>query len=437
MTSDRVFLFLQGPSSPVFARIADRLEARGARCLRINICTGDRVFWRRGGAYNYRGRFEDWPAWLGAFLGGHGVTDIVLLGEERPYHAVARALAKDRDIDLYVVEMGYLRPDWITLERGGMSSNSHFPDDPERILAAAVGLPEPDWQRRYAHSFAAEAAYDLAYNLPNVFLPFLHPHYRRHAIDHPLAEYAGWLRRLVGARARRHAAEEKVAALCAGGTPFYLMPLQLQTDFQIRAHSPFAGQEEAIAQVIRSFTANASDGCRLVFKTHPLDNGLIDWAAVVAGEAAGPGVGGKVTVIDGGDLDRLIDAAEGVVTINSTVGLHALRRLKPTTCLGTALFDIEGLCDQRPLDQFWRNPAKPDPELCRAFFRLLAVAIHVRGTFYAKPGIDAAAEAIADRLVQRTVNEPGAFVDPPPRKPADRAGPGASIGYGPLNTLCQ
>lgn len=437
MTSERVFLFLQGPSSPLFARIADCLEARGAGCLRINICAGDRVFWRRKGSQNYRGRFEDWPAWLATFLSRNGVTDIILLGEERPYHAVARALAKERDIGVYVVEMGYLRPDWITLERGGMSSNSHFPNDPAAILAAAAGLPEPDWERKYAHSFLAEAAYDLAYNLPNVFLPFLHPHYQRHAIAHPLAEYAGWLRRLIGAGGRRRKAQAQVAALCAGGEPFFLMPLQLQTDYQIRAHSPFARQEEAIAMVLRSFAEHASPNCRLVFKIHPLDNGLIDWAGVVAGEATRANVGGRTAVIDGGDLDRLIEGAQGVVTINSTVGLHALRRLKPTTCLGTALFDIEGLCDQRPLDLFWSAPTEPDPRLCQAFFRLLATAIHVRGTFYAKAGIDAAAEAIAERLARRTVNEPGAFIDPPPRKSVHRADPGASIGYGPLNRLCQ
>ena len=437
MTPGRVFLFLQGPSSPLFARIADRLDARGARCLRVNICTGDRVFWRRGGAHNYRGRFENWSAWLSALMAGQGVTDIVLLGEERPYHAVARALAKERGIDVYVVEMGYLRPDWITLERGGMSSNSHFPNDPEMIRAAAEGLPEPDWERKFAHGFLAEATYDLAYNLPNVFLPFLHPHYKRHAIDHPLAEYGGWLKRLAGARKRGRQAEAQVAGLLADGAPFFLMPLQLQTDYQLRAHSPFANQEEAIEKVLQSFAKHAPRDCRLVFKIHPLDNGLIDWAGVVAGEAERAEIRDRTTVIDGGDLDRLIDGAEGVVTINSTVGLHALRRLKPTTCLGTALFDIDGLCDRRPLDAFWRDPARPDPELCQAFFRLLAAAIHVRGTFYAKAGIEAAAEAIAGRLYLRTVNEPGAFVDPPPRKSLERRVPGASLGYGPLNRLCQ
>ena len=204
MPECRTFLFLQGPSSPIFSKIADRLEAKGHRCLRINLNPGDQIFWRRKGGYNYRGRGGNhWRAHVASFMDRHRVTDLVLLGEERPYHLAAISAAKDRDITVSVVEMGYLRPDWLTLERDGMSSNSHFPNDPQQIAAAAATLAEPNWTRRYTQSFTAEAAYDLLYNLPNVFLWFLFPHYRRHALFHPLAEYAGWVMRLTGAR-REH-----------------------------------------------------------------------------------------------------------------------------------------------------------------------------------------------------------------------------------------
>ena len=64
----RVFLFLQGPSSPIFAKIADRLEAKGHLCLRINLNPGDQIFWRRKGGYHYRGRGgQDWRSYIAAF----------------------------------------------------------------------------------------------------------------------------------------------------------------------------------------------------------------------------------------------------------------------------------------------------------------------------------------------------------------------------------
>ncbi|MCV9998856.1 capsular biosynthesis protein [Pararhizobium sp. YC-54] len=413
----RVFLFLQGPSSPIFAKIADRLEIMGHECLRINLNPGDQIFWRRKGGYNYRGRGGNaWHAHVGAFMDRHAVTDLVLLGEERPYHLVALEAARSRKIAVSVVEMGYLRPDWLTVERDGMSSNSHFPNDPQQIVDAARTLAEPDWKRRYTQSFAAEAAYDLLYNLPNVFLWFLFPHYRRHALFHPLAEYAGWVMRLAGSKKRKLDAAMRVERALTGDAPFFVLPLQLQTDFQLRSHSPYTDQREAITEVITSFATHAPRTAQLIVKIHPLDNGLINWRAHVEALATRLGIGGRVQFIDGGDLNALLGKTVGVVTINSTVGLHALQLGKPVKVLGTAVFDIAGLSDQTELDQFWAAPAHPREPVRTAFFRLLAAAIQVRGNFYSAAGTDAGAEAIAERLHNRSVNQPGGFVDPPPRK---------------------
>ncbi len=418
----RVFLFLQGPSSPIFGKIADQLKARGHRCLRINLNPGDQIFWRRKGACNYRGRGgNDWRDYVASFMDRHAVTDLILLGEERPYHLLAIKAAKDRDIAVSVIEMGYLRPDWLTLERDGMSSNSHFPNDPQQIVDAAGTLPEPDWKRRYTQSFTADAGYDLLYNLPNVFLGFLFPHYRRHALFHPLAEYAGWVLRLAGSRKRALEASTLVERVLAGGTLFFVFPLQLHTDFQLRSHSPYNDQREAIVEVITSFATHASRAAQLIVKIHPLDNGLIRWQAHVEDLASRLGIGGRVQFLDGGDLNALLEKTAGVVTINSTVGLHALQLGKPVKVLGTAVFDIAGLSDQTELDQFWTAPVSPQEPLRSAFFRLLAAAIQVRGNFYSTAGTNGGAEAIAQRLHDRSVNKPGGFVDPPPRqKPAKR-----------------
>lgn len=420
----RVFLFLQGPSSPIFAKIASRLEARGHACLRINLNPGDQIFWRRKGGYNYRGRDgRDWCTYIAAFLDRHGVTDVVLLGEERPYHIAAIEAAKHRGIAVAVVEMGYLRPDWLTLERDGMSSNSHFPNDPHEIVDAACDLPEPDWTRRHTQSFAAEAGYDLLYNLPNVFLWFLFPHYRRHALFHPLTEYAGWVMRLAGGRKRTVAATALVESVLDASTPFFVFPLQLQTDFQLRAHSPYNDQREAITDVLTSFSIHAPGMASLIVKVHPLDNGLINWQAYIGALSRKLGIGGRVRFLDGGDLNALLTKTSGVVTINSTVGLHALQQGKPVKVLGTAVFDIAGLSDQAPLDQFWAAPQSPQAAVRSAFFRLLAAAIQVRGNFYSAGGTDAGADAIADRLHDRSLNQPGGFTDPPPRKKPEKINP--------------
>jgi len=124
----------------------------------------------------------------------------------------------------------------------------------------------------------------------------------------------------------------------------------------------------------------------------------------------------RVHFLDGGDLDRLIIASQGMVTVNSTAALAALNAGKPVKALGTAVYDIEGLSDRAPLDRFWRHPAPPSAQLRDAFVRLLAAALHVRGNFCSSEGARAAAKQIAERLLSRTVNSPAAYVDPPPRE---------------------
>jgi capsular polysaccharide export protein len=40
-------------------------------------------------------------------------------------------------------ELGYLRPDWLTVEYDGMSTYSRFPRDPSAIRELARQFPEP------------------------------------------------------------------------------------------------------------------------------------------------------------------------------------------------------------------------------------------------------------------------------------------------------
>ncbi|MGQ2917236.1 MULTISPECIES: capsule biosynthesis protein [Rhizobium] len=404
MNSQGPYLFLQGPSSPLFAKIADHLTRAGHACFRINLNVGDQIFWRRGGAVNYRGRLENWGTFIRRFLKDHDIRTIILLGEERPYHKEAVKAATELGATVAVIEMGYLRPDWVTIERDGMSSNSHFPNDPEAILKAAENLPEPDWTRKFTQTFLAEALFDLSYYLPASVLWFLFPHYRFHGIYHPLTEYAGWIGRLAMKRPRENAAKAVLDELKSSQGSWFVYPLQLETDYQLRAHSPFNSQKEAIALVLQSFAGNADKTARLAIKVHPLDNGLISWRRVIQSSAKQLGVADRVLFLDGGDLSLLLEGAEGVVTVNSTAALAGLNLGIRTKVLGSAIYDIPGLTEQRPLNEFWRSDMVPDSALREAFFRLVAASIQERGNFYGREGVDSAAKGVASRLIENWLN---------------------------------
>ncbi|MEZ5586131.1 MAG: capsular biosynthesis protein [Sedimenticolaceae bacterium] len=402
----RCFLFLQGPLSPLYARIAGELEQHGHTVLRINLCIGDALHWPRPGASGFRGRVAEWPAFIDRYLVERGVTDLILHGDRRIYHRIAAEKARTHGIQVIATELGYLRPDWMTIELDATSAGSHFPRDPEEIRCLAEQAPRPDFAPRFANSFARVAVPDVIYNLANSLLWFAYPHYQRHTIYFPPLEYAAWLLRLLSRRTRDRRANRGTEALIGTHTPFFIVPLQLEGDFQIRDRSPFKGIGEALELIMKSFAEHAPGDTHLVLKTHPLDNGLERWPRLVARLSAKYRLDARVTLFDGGRLDRLIAHAEGLVTINSSAGLEALLAGCPVKVLAPAIYDIEGMTDQAALDRYWSAPAKPDMTLVEAFVCALAITVQVRGTLYADDGLDMAVTQMARRILANAINTP-------------------------------
>lgn len=402
----RCFLFLQGPLSPLYARIANRLEQAGHRVLRVNLCIGDAMDWRRPGAINYRGRIADWPAYIDELLATHDVTDLILHGDRRIYHRIAAEKAREHGIQVIVTELGYLRPDWMTIELDGTSADSHFPRDPETIRRIASEVPGIDFSPRFSNRFSKVALPDVTYNLANSLLWFLYPHYQRHTIYFPPVEYAAWIVRLLTQRSRSRRAGRDTDELINKRTPFFLVPMQLQGDFQIRDRSPFAGIAQALEMVMASFAMHAPADALLAFKSHPLDNGLENWSGLVATLGRRYKLEARIRFLDGGRLDRLFNHALGVITVNSSAGLEGLLAGCPVKVLAPAIYDVAGMTDQRPLDRFWTSPQKPDTYLVNQFVLALAATVQVRGTIYTDDGLEAAVDQMTRRILKNAINIP-------------------------------
>jgi capsular polysaccharide export protein len=116
------------------------MRERGMKVERINICAGDKVDWPEP-ATDFRGRFGDWPVFFDNFLREHQITDILLFGDCRPYHVSARRVAALRHIRTYVLEEGYLRPHWMTLELDGVNGYSRLARNKEWFVEQARSLP--------------------------------------------------------------------------------------------------------------------------------------------------------------------------------------------------------------------------------------------------------------------------------------------------------
>ena len=255
--SDRTFLFLQGHPSPFARELAAALVKHGQTALHINLCAGDWLYWHGTGTWNFRGRFDDWREYLKAFSIRHRVTDIVYYSDRRPYHVVAAAVADELGIDAYAYEFGYLRPGWITLERRGMGAFSHFPDQTDKICQIADRFPTPDLKSDFKHSVYFDIAREALYALATFYFYLAYPFYKTDWYYNPVLEYLVGLPQFFLAKGQKAHADALLDGLARSKTAYFVVPLQLQSDYQLRANSGFRDQAEMIGEVVLSFARSA------------------------------------------------------------------------------------------------------------------------------------------------------------------------------------
>jgi len=403
----RRFLFLQGPPGPLFRQLGGALAARGADVLRVNLNGGDAHDWRDA-THAWRGPAARWPAFIEGLLRQEAITDLVLFGDCRPLHRAACAVARRLALRIHVVEEGYLRPSWLTLEAGGVNGHSSLSTDPATYLAQAATLP-PLTEATAPHLPPVHATRGrrlrdtIAYFTHMVLRAPLYPFHRSHRPGSILLEGLGWIAKH---RARAHtqaltqAALGRIAAWQAAGGRTVLFPLQLSSDYQIRAHSPFATMRAAATHVLTSFAAHAPAGMALVVKEHPLDATLGGWTGWLTREARRLNLADRLISLPGGDLPALCATSAALVTVNSTSATVALAAGVPVIALGRAVYALPGLTDQGPLDAFWAHPAPPDPALWDAFARVLHRDCLIRGGLASSSAVAMAVEGAVEKLLR-------------------------------------
>lgn len=406
--AQRNILLLQGLMGPLFRRIGQALRRDGYGVYKVNFNGGDRLFWRLPNGIDYTGSLEDWPQALEQMIGQHKITDVVLFGDCRPMHIAAIAVCRDLHIPAHVFEEGYIRPDWVTLELGGVNGHSSLPRDPAWYRAEAAALPPPPEHHPVPSSFRRRALEAVAYNFADVFSRWHYSHWENHRPWHPLVEGMGWMRKLGRRKAAALRSQALIAGLEAQRPPYVLFPLQLDSDAQIRLHSSFAGIADALRTVIHSFASHAPSAMRLVVKEHPLDNGVRDWRGETSALAALYGVADRVDYLESGDIVPVARNAKGVVTINSTSGTLALALGVPVIALGQAIYDMEDITFQGSLDDFWRTPGEPDAETFAAFRRVLIDRCLVAGGFFSEEALTKVTEGIIARLEAASPLKPSA-----------------------------
>lgn len=398
----RRLLLLQGPNGPFFKHVARHLKEAGARVSKVNFNPGDSLFYRGPEVAHYRGDVESWPDYFARLVEERGIDGVMVFGDCRVYHRLAIERAHTLGIEVLVFEEGYLRPDYVTLERDGVNGHSKIPRDAAFYRDLTPGeLPS---RRSTDYVFLRAAWFSGCYALANTLFGWRYPHYRHHRDLNAVRQAGLWA--LGGLRRVKNTLRDRKldARLRAGNMPpYFLVPLQVHLDSQI-GHSQFHSVAAFIELVVASFAEHAPTDAMLLLKHHPFDRPYRDYTRLIAELRQRYGLGSRVVYADVINLPTALRHARGTVVINSTVGLSSLNHGTPVKCLGSPVYDFAGLTYPGPLDDFWRDPGSVDTHLTKRFIWWLRVTNQINGNVWADlyP---------SDRPIQDSA---GADIRPPP-----------------------
>lgn len=369
-------LLLMGPIGLFFSRFCRYLRGCGIPVTKVAFPLREFGFPAEV-CVPYRDSMEAWRPFLRQLLAERGIRHIFMYGDFIIPHRIAIEEAQRAGIEAWVFELGYIRPNYVTLERDRVNARSNLnrPAEFYRSLPPVDRLPggrlDPGWRWR------------KLWKAPT----FIQHAFTRYPIiegEHKLQPSPGflwcqlrgswrfWLYRVQERAIKRRLLEH---------LSFFLVVLQVSSDSQIQMGSPYRGMHAFIEDVIRSFAAHAHSSDHLAFKHHPRDRGYNHYGLLIQLVAARHGIAERVHYFHDGALSQFLRTCRGVVTVNSTVGLQALYHAVPTKVMGHTFYNLSGLTDQKPLDQFWQAPQTSDRPLFYRFYAHLVTSTQVNGNF--------------------------------------------------------
>lgn len=380
LASRRVML-LQGPMGTFFKQLSLWLTSHQVECFKVNFNAGDVVFFNGTQTYNYHGRLANFKKWLNIKLKELDIDAIVCFGDCRFYHAIALQLAREQGVKIFVFEEGYIRPDYITLERGGVNDFSQLREKFHALDGQE--LPSPDKPQSIDTRFGWMVFVAFTYYLFWILFFWAFPFYTHHRQISPLAEAFFWvrsfIRRVINYQIEPH---RFLDIIKNHDRRYFIVALQVHNDSQVRVHSDYNDVEEFIVEVLESFADNAPPERHLVFKHHPMDRGYRHYGHLLRKHTAALGIADRVHYVCDVHFPTLIKHSIGLVAINSTSGLQSLFHEKPVKLTGRAIYSMPKLTYQGDLDQFWANPGRVNRLVYRRFRYALVHYSQLNGSYY-------------------------------------------------------
>lgn len=396
----RNFVFLQGPIGPFFSMLSRELKLLGHGAFSINFWGGDYIYNPNG--INYTGTPEDWSKFFSSFCIKNKITDIILFGDRRIYHekAIEAVCQLNSQTKVWVLEEGYFRPHWVTVDKYGANFRSSI--NTTDLFNTKDFYGQED-KVQHIKPWIKESLVDIGkyYLAGLISKPIYFSNFRYHRLQHPLIEMAGWISKWIATHTNLKDDEMKVLKASSKLQNHFVLALQLETDSQIRMYSPFKSMNEVMRKVMSSFKNHAPAGTNLIVKSHPFDEKWISREKEFLRLAKEFDIEDRVAFIDTCNVSSFLDNSLGLVTTNSSLSLFALENNIPVLALGKAFWDIKGITNQKDINEFWSNPERPDMAL---FGRLKSeiMKTQINGNFYSEEG----RAVLLPKIVEHIINEP-------------------------------
>ena len=371
-------LLLQGPLGPFFEKFAAHLQMAGEVVHKVNFNGGDGFYCsnRFAESHNYSGTLDQWPEYLSSLMDEQQIETVFVYGDCREYHHEAKKVCRTKNIRYFAFEEGYLRPNFITLEEGGV--NGHSPVTKEGV-SAYKPVHKPEGEVELGGNFLNRIKFASLYYNVSAFRRWRFRNYQHHRSFSPVYEAFCWLRS--GYRKTKYKWTQRHLLDPVIDQPYFLVPLQVHNDAQIVHHSPYDKMEYFIEEVMSSF-AKSNSQAKLIIKHHPMDRGHSHYGDYIKRLAHRFKIQEQVVYLHDHHMPTILKHCSGVITINSTTALQAFYHGAPVKVMGDAFFNMKGLTDQKPLDDFWFEPEFIDMDLADRFRAYLVEHGQINGSFY-------------------------------------------------------
>jgi capsular polysaccharide export protein len=152
----------------------------------------------------------------------------------------------------------------------------------------------------------------------------------------------------------------------------------------MHVHSDYRDVETFIKSVVEDFAKEAPSDTYLVLKHHPMDRAYRDYTALCAQLAERNGIKKRVLYVHDLHLPTIYKHAQGVVVVNSTVGLSALMHGMPVKVCGRAMYNIKDLTYTGLLRDFWKQASsfRSNAKALRGFEWYLIEHTQLNGSVY-------------------------------------------------------